>query len=81
MAVAIVTLSILARPEADGRHEDGRTKVGRPIAAAWRQALISWAVANARVELKGSAIIITKQVSGAAKIDPMMAAFNSIALM
>ena len=42
---------------------------------------MSWAVANARVEPKGNAIIITKQASGSAKINPLMAAFNSIALM
>ena len=45
------------------------------------QALMSWAVANARVEPKGNAIIITKQASGSAKIDQLMAAFNAIALM
>jgi phage terminase large subunit-like protein len=45
------------------------------------QALMSWAVANARVEPKGNAIIIAKQASGSAKTYPLMAAFNAVALM
>jgi phage terminase large subunit-like protein len=40
-----------------------------------------WAVGNARVEPKGSAIVITKQASGSPKIDPLMATFNPIVLM
>jgi phage terminase large subunit-like protein len=40
------------------------------------QGLMAWAVANARVGPKGNAIIITKQASGTAKIDPLMAAFT-----
>ncbi|MEA2915065.1 MAG: hypothetical protein QOJ15_7146 [Bradyrhizobium sp.] len=43
------------------------------------QALMAWAVSNARVEPKGNAITITKQASGTAKIAPLMAAFNAIA--
>jgi phage terminase large subunit-like protein len=42
---------------------------------------MAWAVSNARVEPKGNAIVITKQASGTAKIDPLMAAFNAVALM
>jgi phage terminase large subunit-like protein len=42
---------------------------------------MAWAVANARVEPKGNANIITKQASGSGKIDPLMAAFNATALM
>ena len=45
------------------------------------QGVMAWAVANARAEPKGNAIIITKQASGSTKIEPLMAAFNAIALM
>ena len=33
------------------------------------------------VEPKGNAIAITKQAAGAAKIDPLMAMFNAVALL
>jgi phage terminase large subunit-like protein len=42
---------------------------------------MAWAVGNARVEPKGNAILVAKQASGSGKIDPLMAAFNAIALM
>lgn len=45
------------------------------------QDLMAWCVGNARVEPKGNAISITKQASGTGKIDPLMATFNSVALM
>lgn len=45
------------------------------------QPMMAWSVSNARVEPKGNAITITKQVSGSAKIDPLMAGFNAVTLM
>ncbi|MEI4470934.1 terminase large subunit [Frigidibacter sp. MR17.24] len=45
------------------------------------QPIMNWAVGNARQELVGSNYMVTKQASGAAKIDPLMAAFNAAMLM
>ena len=45
------------------------------------QPIMNWAVSNAKQELKGSNYMVTKQASGAAKIDPLMAAFDAAMLM
>lgn len=45
------------------------------------QPLMAWSVGNAKVELKSNAVMITKQASGTAKIDPLMATFNAISLL
>jgi phage terminase large subunit-like protein len=45
------------------------------------QPLMAWSVSNAKVTPSGNAVSITKQVSGSAKIDPLMAAFNAVTLM
>jgi len=43
--------------------------------------LMAWAVGNCKVEPKGNAITITKQASGSAKIDPVMALFDAASLL
>ena len=43
--------------------------------------LMAWCVGNAKTVPMGNAIGITKQVSGSAKIDPLMALFDAASLM
>jgi len=45
------------------------------------QPLMAWSVGNARAVARGNAVVIEKQTAGSAKIDPVMAMLNCIALM
>lgn len=45
------------------------------------QAVVNWAVGNAKVVLRGNAMLVTKETSGKAKIDPVMSSFNAAELM
>ena len=45
------------------------------------QDLMTWCAGNARIVMKGNGMMISKQESGTAKIDPLIAMFNAVALM
>lgn len=45
------------------------------------QPMMAWCVGNAKVEPRANSILITKQASGSAKIDPLMALFNAVTLI
>ncbi|OLP56661.1 terminase [Rhizobium rhizosphaerae] len=45
------------------------------------QSIMAWSVGNAKQTLRGSNYVVTKEVSGAAKIDNLMAMFNAAMLM
>lgn len=59
---------------AERRLAEGRMRVAN-------QALMRWCCGNARVEPRGNSILITKQASGTAKIDPLIAMFCAVALI
>ena len=83
-AAGLIEESIAAVPQGYGLSG---TIVGVAIKLAARsfrhggQPIMRWCVENAKAELKGQSIMVTKQTAGAAKIDLLMALFDAAYLM
>jgi phage terminase large subunit-like protein len=65
----------------NGAIKTAERKLAEGVIEHGAQPLMAWCVGNAKVEPRGNAIIITKQASGTAKIDPLMALLNAVSLM
>lgn len=63
------TIKTVERKLAEGAFEHGD------------QPMMAWCIGNAKVEQRANSILITKQASGTAKIDPLMALLNAAHLM
>jgi phage terminase large subunit-like protein len=64
-----------------GAIKTAERKLAEGVLVHGAQPLMAWCVSNAKVEPRGNAVVITKQASGTAKIDPLMATFNAVTLM
>jgi phage terminase large subunit-like protein len=56
-------------------------KLAEGVIAHSGTSLMNWNVGNAKIKVVGNAIVVTKQVSGTAKIDCLIALFNAVSLM
>jgi len=65
----------------NGAIKDTERKIAGGEIAHGDQDLMAWSIGNAKAEPKGNATSITKEVSGTAKIDPLMAGFSAVTLM
>lgn len=61
----------------NGAIKTAERKLAEGVIVHPGQPLMAWCIGNAKVEPRGNAILITKQASGSAKIDPLMAFFNA----
>ncbi|WP_343207742.1 terminase TerL endonuclease subunit [Bradyrhizobium sp. Ai1a-2] len=65
----------------NGAIKDAERRVAAGTLIHEGSRLMSWSVGNAKAEQRGNATLVTKQISGMAKIDPLMAMFNAVSLM
>jgi len=65
----------------NGAIKTTERKLAEGILVHGKSPMMAWCVGNAKVEPKGNAILITKQASGSAKIDPLMAGFSAVSLL
>jgi len=65
----------------NGAIKTAEVKLANKTMAHGAQAIMGWAVGNAKVEPKGNAVTITKAVAGSGKIDPLMALLDAVVLM
>jgi len=64
-----------------GAIKTAERKLANKTLAHGGRPLMAWSVGNARIVQVGNAVSITKQASGTAKIDPLMALFNAVQLL
>lgn len=64
-----------------GAIKTAERKLAEGVLVHGGQPMMAWCVGNAKIEPKGNAVVITKQASGSAKIDPLMAMLNAVHLM
>ena len=64
-----------------GSIKTAERKLAEGILVHGGRPMMAWCIGNAKIEPRGNAVVITKQASGAAKIDPLMAMLNAVSLM
>ncbi len=83
-ARGIPTETIVSVPQGyrlSGTIKGAARKLADGTLRPMRQAMMRWCAGNARTELRGNALLVTKQISGQSKIDPLIALFNAFDLM